>query len=107
MENDQETKTKENIQAWMKLLDLMINGYEDRVENDKVNHPAHYQSETGIEAIEVIEAFNLNFNLGNAIKYILRSYKKGAAVEDLQKAMWYLRREKIRLSNEGEENEQR
>jgi len=59
---------------------------------DKVNHPPHYQSST-IEVIEVIEAFGLGFNLGNAIKYILRAGKKNLLVEDLEKAVWYLKRE--------------
>lgn len=52
----------------------------------------HYQGK-GLKAIEVIEAFELNFSLGNAIKYILRSGKKGNAKEDLEKAIWYLKRE--------------
>lgn len=58
-----------------------------------VNHPAHYQTASGLEVIEVIEAFGLNFSLGNAVKYILRAGKKGDAVEDLKKAAWYLARE--------------
>lgn len=46
-----------------------------------------------MECIDVIEAFSLNFRLGNAIKYILRCDKKGAKKEDLQKAIWYIQRE--------------
>ena len=57
-----------------------------------VDHPEHYQA-NGIEAIDVIEGFNLNFNLGNAIKYILRADKKGNKKQDLAKAQWYLNRE--------------
>lgn len=57
-----------------------------------VDHPSHYQSST-MEVIEVIEAFDLGFNLGNAIKYILRAGKKNLLVEDLEKAVWYLKRE--------------
>jgi hypothetical protein len=60
---------------------------------DPINNPKHYQTQGGLEAIEVIEAFNLNFNLGNAIKYVLRAGKKGSKVEDLDKAIWYLIRE--------------
>lgn len=59
---------------------------------DAVNHPAHYQSESGIEAIDVIEAFDLNFRLGNTVKYVLRANQKNE-VEDLKKALWYLDRE--------------
>lgn len=58
-----------------------------------VDHPAHYQSKTGIEAIDVIEAFELGFNLGNVVKYVLRCGKKDADVQELQKAKWYLERE--------------
>ncbi len=59
---------------------------------DNVNHPAHYKG-NGLESIQVIEAFDLGFHLGNAIKYILRAGKKGDCVEDLKKAVWYLQRE--------------
>lgn len=61
--------------------------------SESVNHPVHYMSECGIEVIDVIEAFNLNFNLGNVIKYVIRADRKGNAKEDLEKAMWYLSRE--------------
>lgn len=60
---------------------------------DMVNSPQHYQSNGGIEAIDVIEGFNLNFNLGNAIKYILRADKKGNKKQDLEKSLWYIKRE--------------
>ena len=60
---------------------------------DVVNHPPHYKSDSGIESIDVIEAFNLNFCLGNTIKYVLRHQKKGKPLEDLKKARWYLDRE--------------
>jgi hypothetical protein len=59
---------------------------------DQINHPEHYQA-SGIEAIDVIEGFDLNFNLGNVIKYILRADKKGNKKQDLEKAQWYLKRE--------------
>lgn len=59
---------------------------------EMVNHPKHYQG-NGLEAIEVIEAFNLNFNLGNAVKYILRCGKKDNDLQELNKAIWYLERE--------------
>lgn len=60
---------------------------------DLVNHPLHYKSEAGLESIDVIEAFDLGFNLGNAVKYILRCNKKGNKIQDLDKAIWYLKRE--------------
>ena len=63
-------------------------------EYEKINHPNHYQAEN-MEAIDVIEAYNLNFSLGSALKYILRAGKKPneKTSEDLKKAIWYLQRE--------------
>jgi hypothetical protein len=59
---------------------------------EEVNHPEHYQG-NGMEVIDIIDAFELNFNLGNSIKYILRADKKGFIKKDLSKAVWYLNRE--------------
>lgn len=64
---------------------------------DNVNHPDHYKSSSGLEAIDVIEAFTAELTgleavcTGNALKYILR-WKKKNGVEDLKKARWYLNR---------------
>lgn len=61
---------------------------------EAVNHPAHYGgADNTYEAIKVIEAWQLGFCLGNAVKYISRAGKKGDALEDLKKAAWYLQRE--------------
>ena len=60
---------------------------------EMVNHPSHYQSKSGIEVIDVIEAFDLGFNLGNVVKYILRCGKKDSDIQELKKAKWYLERE--------------
>lgn len=58
-----------------------------------VSHPDHYGgAESAYEAIKVIEAWQLGFHLGNVVKYIARAGKKGAALEDLKKAAWYLNR---------------
>jgi hypothetical protein len=59
---------------------------------DNVNHPAHYRA-GGIETIDFIEAKDLNYRLGNAVKYITRAKHKGNELEDLKKAQWYLNRE--------------
>lgn len=60
--------------------------------SDPVNHPPHYkQHASGVECIAITEQFN--FCLGNAIKYIWRADSKGNAIEDLEKAEWYIRRE--------------
>ena len=61
---------------------------------ETVDHPAYYGgADNPYEAIKVIEAWQLNFNLGNTVKYIVRAGKKGAVLEDLKKARWYLDRE--------------
>lgn len=59
---------------------------------DAVKEPTHYKS-NGMEVIDIIEAFGLGFRLGNVVKYILRSDKKGNSIEDLKKARRYLSRE--------------
>lgn len=66
----------------------------EKMTHDPVNSPSHY-TEGGIETIDFIEAKKLNFNTGNAVKYIARAGKKDPAkkVEDLRKAIWYLERE--------------
>jgi hypothetical protein len=60
--------------------------------HDPVNHPAHYKY-GGIETIDFIEAKELGYNLGNVVKYITRSDHKGNRKQDLEKALWYLKRE--------------
>ena len=60
--------------------------------SDPVNHPPHYkQHPSGIECITVTE--HMNFCLGNAVKYIWRADSKGNAIQDLQKARFYIDRE--------------
>ena len=62
--------------------------------SEAVNHPAHYGgADNPYEAIKVIEAWGLGFNLGNTVKYIARAEHKGASLQDLKKAAWYLARE--------------
>lgn len=61
-------------------------------EPDMVNHPPHYKA-GGIETIDFIEAKGLNYNLGNVVKYITRADLKGDRKENLEKALWYLKRE--------------
>lgn len=61
---------------------------------EAIDHPPHYGGKDDpYEAIKVIEAWKLNFNLGNTVKYISRAGKKDAVVQDLKKARWYLDRE--------------
>ena len=65
---------------------------------EMINHPSHYNMGR-YEAIEIIEDWNLNFNLGNAVKYISRAGHKDDIVQDLKKALWYIDREIQRLEN--------
>lgn len=67
---------------------------------DVVNHPSHYADgwSNSAEVIDITE--HLNFNRGNACKYLARAGKKGGPekeLEDLQKALWYVTREVQRL----------
>lgn len=60
--------------------------------HDPVNHPKHYtEHPSGVECIQITE--HMGFNLGNALKYIWRADLKNNAIEDLQKAVWYINRE--------------
>jgi hypothetical protein len=67
---------------------------------DPVNHPIHYTDHpSGIECIQITE--HMNFNLGNAIKYVWRAGLKGKPLEDLKKAVWYINREIARLEKQN------
>ena len=60
--------------------------------NDPVNHPAHYTAHpSGVECIQITE--HMGFCLGSAIKYLWRADLKGNAIQDLEKARWYIDRE--------------
>lgn len=73
-----------------------------RVVHDSVNRPAHY-TRFPVEVIEITE--HLTFNLGNVVKYACRAGYKDDALEDLSKALWYLKREIGRLKVEMQEGE--
>lgn len=63
---------------------------------EQINHPQHYGGKDNpVEPIKVINYYNLNFDLGNVIKYILRAGKKdnNSKRQDLEKALWYLQNE--------------
>lgn len=71
--------------------------------HDSVNHPLHYVSHpSGVECIIITEW--MSFNLGNAVKYIWRANDKGATLQDLEKARWYLGREINRLERIRDSN---
>ncbi len=84
-------KTCNGTVDWLYIRRL----YETRGACDIVQNPGHYHGKGCIQAIDVIEAFDLKYNLGNAEKYILRAGKKdgNSKIQDLKKAAFYLKRE--------------
>lgn len=58
---------------------------------EMVDHPDHYQS-SKFEVIDIIDDFDLDFYLGNVVKYVLRAGKKDEILQELKKAQWYLNR---------------
>jgi hypothetical protein len=86
--------------AEVKLIDDKLNeGSHEYIASDPIN-PSHYQR-GGIQAIDVIEAYELNFRAANVLKYVLRYKYKGKPLEDLKKAKWYLDREIEHLEKEA------
>jgi predicted DNA-binding transcriptional regulator AlpA len=81
----------------MKLIAVSTSNKPLMAKADMVNHPPHYKA-GGIETIDFIEAKNLGYHLGNVVKYVSRADLKGAKLEDLQKAKWYLDRAISNLS---------
>lgn len=81
--------------------------YESR--DKMVSHPDHYQSETGLEVIEAIEAFTFDLkgieavDTGNIIKYACR-WKRKNGIQDLEKIMWYTQHLIDHLKNLEKEN---
>lgn len=63
--------------------------------SDPVNHPSHHTQYLGLEVIDLTE--QMNFNKGNAVKYITRSGFKSNEIQDLEKAAWYIAREISRV----------
>lgn len=74
---------------------------------DMVSHPPHYQSKSGIEVIDVVEAFTEELtgieatDTGNIIKYICR-WKNKNGIEDLKKAQWYINHLIKHIENKNE-----
>jgi hypothetical protein len=83
------TRLLESVRKMKTTLDAL-----DKIKDrpDPVNHPPHYKA-GGVETIDFIEAKDLNYRLGNVVKYVTRAGKKGDPIEDLKKARWYLDRE--------------
>lgn len=88
---DSKVLAKEDVQ---KMIDATVQGGGSTC-IDIVNNPPHYQTESGLETIDVIEAFTLDLSgieatdTGNVLKYMCR-WKKKNGLQDLKKAEWYL-----------------
>lgn len=96
MEGVEITKIGEVIYSLSFPMPHPLSGLETTATDDKmVSHPPHYQSETGLEAIDVIEAFTFDLkgieatDTGNVLKYMCR-WKSKNGLQDLKKAKWYL-----------------
>lgn len=74
-------------------------------EFDTVSHPAHYTEGRNYEPRKVIADWGLNFNLGNAVKYLARAGRKGDKIEDLRKAIQYIEFEIDECSKHSEYEE--
>ena len=100
---EHESEEEREVKADLKILGAIQASEKNNVEvmtkpkkakpkADMVNHPPHYTSHpSGVECIQITE--HMGFNLGNALKYIWRADLKGNAVEDLEKAIFYINRE--------------
>lgn len=73
--------------------------------NDVINNPSHYTEGRKYEPIKVIKDWNLNFNLGNTVKYISRAGRKDDIVQDLKKAAFYLNAEIAYLEEQRQQAE--
>ena len=91
-------------------LEQYLYAKEETMKEDMVNHPQHYKTKSGLETIDVIEAFTYGLNgieavdTANVMKYICR-WKKKNGLEDLRKAQWYLNH-LINIVEKENENEQ-
>jgi len=88
-----EATPAERLEASEKMnMEVIAKPKKVKPKADMVNHPPHYTSHpSGVECIQITE--HMGFNLGNALKYIWRADLKGSAVEDLEKAVFYINRE--------------
>lgn len=101
---------KEFIELEKKLLLGTLTPEEEKLYNDNKEefvkplqptkdniHPEHYKGK--VQPIDLIDAHDLNFNIGNVIKYCTRYQRKGDPLSDLKKAQYYLNREIEKLQN--------
>lgn len=72
----------------------------NKIKKDMVHHPEHYCF-SKFEPKDVIREWGLNFNLGNAVKYVARAGKKDDIIQDLEKAKQYIQFEIDYLTNKA------
>lgn len=74
----------------------------ETLKKEAVNNPSHYGGKDNpLEVINIIEHYNLDFKLGNTVKYILRAGKKDDIIQELKKAKWYLDRKIAQLDHKA------
>ena len=84
---------------------LTVNTDPAKSAHDPISHPAHYTEGRKYEPKDVIRDWGLNFNLGSAVKYLSRAGRKGAMINDLEKAKTFIQFEIEALAEEGGEEE--
>lgn len=100
---DYTTEIKEGLCGWWSMNNTLLynkkNGQFAKIVEKVVDEPKHknetpkHYKTSSIDVIDFCKIYNLNFNLGNVIKYTCRADKKGTQVQDLKKAIDYLQRE--------------
>lgn len=95
-----DNRNEEHSKTVNEHLDAMAPYPTRPLKHDPVRRPAHYTAYQGLEIIDLTE--QMNFNRGNAVKYITRAGIKSALteLEDLEKAKWYIEREIDRLKRQ-------
>lgn len=78
-------------QFWGETDGPVMNCPPDHLKPDAVNHPPHYTFGK-IEVLDAIEDWQLSYPLGNVVKYVARAKHKGNELQDLEKALFYLKR---------------
>ncbi len=73
---------------------------------ENVNHPSHYGGDVPHETYKCLRAWGLESDalIWNAVKYLSRAGKKGNKIEDLEKAIWYIKNRIEQLRKDGQDN---
>jgi len=83
-------RIEKDAKIWRKLEKDMLSDTIKENTKEAINHPSHYSEGRKYEPIDVIVDWDLDFPLGNTVKYISRAGRKIDALKDLKKAAWYL-----------------